>query len=128
LLLAPILLLALPNLFAVARVHGWARWHAYYNVAERAQPVIAAIERYRTDRGELPPDLAALVPGYLPKPPRTGLLSPSGLGYWRHQDHWGFRVECPGFVSWTEFYYPPKPGDEHRSEIELINGWSYSSD
>jgi hypothetical protein len=46
------------------------RWHAA-TAAGRAENVIAAVRRYESAHGALPPDLTALVPEHLPSIPRA---------------------------------------------------------
>lgn len=69
---------ALPVLLSIAFVGTMTpglpeKRHAEFTaVAERAQALIAAIERYELDHARPPYALAALVPGYLHGVPRTG--------------------------------------------------------
>ena len=75
-----------------------------------APPVIAAIERYRSTRGQYPAGLEALVPALLP---RAALLGPAQAGYpWEYQrDSTGytltFRYTGPGMNSCR--YSPSEP-------------------
>jgi hypothetical protein len=46
----------------------------FVRAAERSQPLVDAIRRYAQEHGEPPDTLAALVPAYLARVPRTGLL------------------------------------------------------
>jgi hypothetical protein len=46
----------------------------FAHAAERARPLVEAIRRYEQEHGQAPASLQALLPGYLPRVPRTGLL------------------------------------------------------
>ena len=49
------------------------RTDQFAKLAERSQPLIEVIKRYEADQGRPPPSLAALVPGYVPSIPGTGM-------------------------------------------------------
>ncbi len=56
-------------------------WHISFGrnwglerITERAQPLIEAIESYEATEGAYPPDLQALVPGYIEEIPYTGAV------------------------------------------------------
>ena len=123
--LVPISLLPLLTWFTVGRLYWLPQRQAYSHVADRAKPVIAAIERYTAEHAEPPKHLSDLIPEYLDEVPQTGLPWDPSFGYWRDGDQWGFRIAC-GTLSFDELYYPPRRLDEHRPWIEMIDGWAYN--
>ena len=57
--------------------------HFAKDVADRSKPVIVALERYRVDHAEYPPELGDLVPEYVESVPSMGYGSRRELHYYR---------------------------------------------
>ncbi len=66
--------------------------------AERAQPLIAAIERYRDDHGRFPEALALLVPNYVHEIPYTGMVGYPEFEYRRSEG----RTPYNGYELWVD--------------------------
>lgn len=73
-----------------------------------AQPVIEAVERYRSATGALPEALDALVPEFLPAIPRTK-MGLRGTGFWFHSTGETYRI---GFAlpAWMSCHYDSRTG------------------
>ena len=98
------------------------------NAANRraAQPVIAALDAYRADRGAYPSALDDLIPAYLPAPPQTACALPAALRWeawytlegeyapnWRLYDcgDGEIRLLVPYLGSQTRQVYNPATGE-----------------
>lgn len=117
----------------------WARFgkifHAAFSgVPARAEPLIAAIESYRADRGEYPKSLKELVPDYLEAIPHTGLAGYPEFEYRRARSDTPFkkyRIEINvsrGTLGFDEFYYLPDgdhPDYGYEGALEFFGDWAY---
>jgi hypothetical protein len=84
-----------------------SRWQNR-QIALRAAPLIAAIERYHHDHGEYPPALSDLRPDYLIRVPQTGTLSPTHYEYSRARTTAvsATPVEVPPYHLWVALPSP----------------------
>jgi hypothetical protein len=105
-------------------------------IMANAEPVIEAIERYRTDTGEYPKSLTDLIPKYLAALPPTGntIFSqfeyrPQGNDWIRKIPNYELFVRTPiGALNWDEFVY--RPGHDYPDErscvaVERVGDWAY---
>lgn len=93
--------LMVPMLWISPAVY-WPLHHkAVRAVPPRAQELVAAIERYKQERGAPPPQLDALVPGYTREIPGTGLAGFPRFEYHPLTDHGPYKgryelsMPCP---------------------------------
>lgn len=102
--------------------------------AARAKPLIAAIERYKTDEGHAPEDLQDLVPRYIARVPPTGMVSYPDFRYSRAD--WGegalqfytLRVQTGFALSYESFNYLSDreyPARLYSGRVERIGDWAY---
>ena len=75
---------------------GWIALRAHHvavaGFVRRSQPVVDAIASYTKDAGKPPVDLAALVPGYLPEVPATGVRVQPQYDYICWEQRWSLGV------------------------------------
>jgi hypothetical protein len=91
--------------------------------AVRSRPVVAAIEAYEREKGHPPPDLQALVPGYLPSVPSTGMGAFPDFIY-RADGRGGWRLRVPVGVTpfeWEALEYRPSQGSPRPPT--RFDGW-----
>jgi hypothetical protein len=107
----------------------------FERAAERARPLVEAVERYVADHGEPPEDLQALVPRYLPALPdrlpplqiATGAVARDHYG----GNEWALWAHVPtGLMNFDKFlYYPnqayPSYDAFHSGGLERIDRWAY---
>ncbi|MEM9802280.1 MAG: hypothetical protein AAGA20_18280 [Planctomycetota bacterium] len=120
------------------------RARAFARAADRADPLIAAIDGFVAEHGRPPSGLDALVPDWIDAIPSTSLLTypdfwyePSDLrreSYWEVDGlppTWSLRIHCGrGFANWDVFIYYPDGlyegvGRRWGGWHELIRGWAY---
>ena len=68
-----------------------AGWRA---MEQDAAPVLAALERYKAEKGGYPRELAALVPAYVADLPRCAELQRT-MPYLLEEETKGFEIYCP---------------------------------
>jgi hypothetical protein len=103
--------------------------------AERAEPLVSAIERFEREKGVAPDSLAQLVPQYLSALPPHPIRACRTVRYWRldttkRRDlpRWMLSMDCPRFLDLDRFYfqpdmaYPTGPYDYH------VGRWAYHVD
>lgn len=117
----------------VAKVSAALRRHGFQLAAQRAEPLVAAIERYRRERGEPPRELSALVPDFLPAMPAqlpplqivTGDEAQRVYG----GNEWALSSEVSiGILNWDMWLYFPNgayPRHGFGGWLERIDGWAY---
>ncbi len=102
-------------------------------VAGSSKPLIAALERYRVEKGSYPDDLAALVPGYLPELPATGLAAFPRYEYFRSQGTEppaGYELSVPfsrSLLDFSAYQYWPKhdyPRNWPLVNPEIVGDWA----
>ncbi|HEX8835275.1 MAG TPA: hypothetical protein VF719_13790 [Abditibacteriaceae bacterium] len=101
---------------------------------QRAQPLIAAIEAYRTKNGQYPPQLEALTPEFITAIPSTGMVGYPIFRYHKSDKEDLFRTyeifinttqgmfSFDRFVFWPEGNYPPQM---YGGRVERIRKWAY---
>jgi hypothetical protein len=116
---------------------GWhIRMTAFHRLAERSAPLIQAIRAYESQHGSPPRDLAALVPGFLPSIPGTGMAAYPEYGYFVSQDlsekegnPWVIIINTPrGGINFDEFMYFPLqnyPTKGYGGSLQRIRDWAY---
>lgn len=104
------------------------------NAIEKAQPLIEAIESYKTDHGSIPNDLVELVPKYIEVIPYTGMVGYPEFRYTPKQPDSLFRdyeiwiSTSTGLLNWDRFVYWPAqqyPQQMYGGSVENIDGWAY---
>lgn len=128
---APIVLAAV---FAGTVLGDRVRMLAFYFLAERSSPLVEAIHAYEISRGTPPPDLAALVPDFLPIVPGTGMAAYPTYRYYvgeraanYYENPWVLSIFAPkGGVNFDEFhYFPLQNYPDHWVSTERIADWFY---
>ncbi len=106
------------------------RMKGFEYAAERADPLVRAIERFEQERGAPPSTLSALVPGYIDAipdrlPELTIEVGPKvALG-----DRWMLHASCAsGFLNWDAFIY--LPGQQYPKHalggiLQRVGTWAY---
>ena len=100
----------------------------------RAKPLIAAIERYKADKGQAPENLQALVPKYIARVPQTGMVSypefrysradwgDGALQFYTLRVRTGFALNYESLDYFSDRKYLARlPGER----IERIGDWAY---
>ena len=102
--------------------------------AERAVPVIQAIEAHRKATGNLPASLESLVPSQLRGIPSTGMIAYPSFSYATSKGKELFKtyelsIPCPsGGINFDVFVYWPEqgyPDSMYGGGIERIGNWAY---
>ena len=102
--------------------------------ATRAQPLIAAIEKFRRDNKRPPANLQELVPAYISNIPQTGMTAypdflysddgPTKKYFHTYKLHvrTGFGFDFDSFNYWPEGDYPAQM---YGGRVERIGAWAY---
>lgn len=126
----------LPLLFLGSYLGGRIRMQAFDRLAERSEPLVAAIQQYASDEGRPPGNLNDLVPKHLPAVPRTEMMGYpdyvylTGADAQRYDNNpWALIVRTPsGFINFDEFLYFPLqnyPAHGHGGVLERVRDWAY---
>jgi hypothetical protein len=109
------------------------RSYGFLLAAERAEPVIRAIERFDRENGRPPDSLAELTPRYLPAMPSR--IPPMEIVTGRaaeeefHGNRWVLTASVStGFINWDRFMYFPNgryPVTGYGGWLERIGTWAY---
>lgn len=111
-----------------------ARTDAFRAVAQRAAPLVAALEQYKLVESTYPPSLDMLVPQYLVAVPDTNLAAYPKYEYEfsseiKNPRGYSLHVRCPvGGMNWDVFYYAPERDEDnkpHVDRLERIDEWIY---
>lgn len=136
----PLLILAIVYIVCClvgGRVARSVRRAGMHAATERAQPLVAAIERFERERGEPPKALEDLVPEYLPTVPSTGMMAYPKFRYHtgdeaqrRYENNpWALSIFTPSYVlNWDMMLYLPKqnyPERGYGGSLERIGDWAY---
>lgn len=113
----------------------WAmRRTGLQQAATRAQPLIGAIEKFKSDKKRLPANLQELVPAYLPAVPQTGMAAYPQFIYnndgfkkryfqtYQLSVRTGFGFDYDTFNYWPENNYP---ATSPSGRVERIGAWAY---
>jgi hypothetical protein len=137
LFLMPAGLILVFSFFLALRAGGAMRMWGFERFAERATPIVDAIERYSKEKGQPPPSLEELVPDYLPSIPATGVGSAREFRYIAGEQAEGQYGGNPwvlelavgtGFLNWDILiYYPLQnyPEHGHGGMLEPVGNWAY---
>ncbi len=112
------------------------RVHEFHQLAERSEPLVAAIHRYEKEKGTPPHDLQELVPDYLPAIPPTGMGAYpryhylSGTDAVRYGENpWVLMIPTSsGMMNWDEFLYFPRqnyPAQGYGGAFKRMGTWAY---
>jgi hypothetical protein len=101
--------------------------------AERAEPLIAAIERYRAAHGHPPARLDQLVPDWLlalpPRLPPLVIETGKDIPTHYHGNEWVLIASVPsGFLNFDQFLFFPNgayPEHGYGGSLERIGRWAY---
>ena len=119
--------------FSAARTANAIRMHGFALAAERAAPLVAAIERYERDHGMPPVIFSALVPRYILAipdglPPLELITGDRARQQYRGNE-WVLVASVPqGFINFDQFMYFPNgdyPDHGYGGSIERVAGWAY---
>jgi hypothetical protein len=118
------------------RIEIQLRMAAFQKLADRSKQLVAAIQDYEAQRGELPQRLDDLVPDFLPSVPSTGMGSYPNYNYFVEAEasEYGNNRSVlevftpkPGINFDRFLYYPdqdyPKTG--FGGQLERIGAWAY---
>lgn len=109
---------------------------AFHDLASRSAPLVDAIHEFTDQHGSPPGALKELVPDYLGKVPRTGIMAYPDYRYEVGEDAkryegnpWVLRVSTPsGGINFDEFMYFPLrnyPSYGYGGSFERIGDWAY---
>jgi hypothetical protein len=119
-------------LFVLSLLGGEAlRMHGFALAAERAEPLVAAMDRYIADRGKPPSSLTVLVPQYLASMPDG--LPPLRIESDPNATHSGkqwmlIAYSSAGPFNWDTFVYLPEqdyPAHFHGGSVQRLGKWAY---
>jgi hypothetical protein len=124
-------------IIAAARIGQRLRMNAFASLAERSEPLMAAIKDYEHAHGKPPASLDVLIPEYLAAIPHTGMGAYPEYQYRVVTDRgreygnpWVIVVFIPtGVPDFDEFfYYPLQNYPSHRwgaNPVERVRDWAY---
>jgi len=100
-------------------------------VPARAQRLISALERYKSDHGQYPPDVYAVVPRYLKEIPATGLAAYPEFQYAAADHRFSLKVTAAMRLRFDYLLYS-SAGDYHAygppGRIEQVLSGEYRTD
>ncbi|MBI3735661.1 hypothetical protein HY256_04005 [Candidatus Sumerlaeota bacterium] len=108
--------------------------NGFARAADNMRPLIAAIEEFKTKNGSLPPNLEALVPGYIKEIPSTGLSLYPKVEYWTKLtgglggNEWGLIIRAShNPFNFDTFNYLPLHNypDWYGGMTERVGDWAY---
>jgi hypothetical protein len=110
----------------VMRMSSGLRMFGFRLAAQRAEPLVNAVERYVRDHGAPPEKLQNLVPRYLPN-------LPSGIpdleivtGEDAYGNQWALSaIVGTGFLNWDQFLYLPNQDYSQVGNVERVERWAY---
>ena len=135
--LAPASIIFVVSFVAASYAGSAVRMLGFERFAERAQPVVDAIESYARQNGQPPASLAELFPDYLASVPSTGVGSAPEFRYISGEqakrdydgNPWVLQLDVStGALNWDILvYYPLQnyPEHGHGGRLERIGGWAY---
>lgn len=130
------LLLSVPLWYGAGRMGSSFRTRDFAALAERMEPLVAAILAYEKQHGAPPPNLDALVPEFIPAIPPTGMSAYPTMKYLvgKDADHWfgnpwALHMDTSeGVLDWDYFYYLPLqnyPPTQPDGTPQRIGEWVY---
>lgn len=127
------ILMTLAGLLSLQMV-GYISRYEYGQVAIRGKRIVDAIRRYEAVNAKPPPDLNALVPGFIDAVPGTGMPSYPTFEYavGRPEQYdgnpWALYVNCFDIGGWDIFLYLPRqnyPKYGYGGGLERMGDWAY---
>ena len=114
-------------------IGGELRMHGFALAAERAQPLVEAIEMYVSDNGQPPAALSKLVPNYLAElpaklPPLEIVTDPNMLSEYGDNPWVLTALVSQGMMNWDRFIYFPDqayPARGFGGGLERLGTWAY---
>ncbi len=114
-------------------IGGELRMYGFELAAERAQPVVAAVEKYVEVNGQPPKELTELVPDYLShmpqKLPPLEIVTDEGKLAEYGDNSWALTaLVSRAMMNWDRFIYVPDgkyPGNGFGGTLERVGGWVY---
>ncbi|OGI11489.1 MAG: hypothetical protein A2Y40_01550 [Candidatus Margulisbacteria bacterium GWF2_35_9] len=108
-------------------------WHirklSFSKLASRSEVLISAINKYEEATGKAPESLNNLVPDYISRIPKTGILNYPKIEYSNYERRWNLFVETPrGPLNWDLFIYFSDqiyPDYMFGGFVEKIGKWAY---
>ncbi len=142
LMLCPVVLIAFGVSLVVSKVPWRIRQAACIRICQRAEPIIQAIESYKTKEQRLPESIDVLIPDYLDEIPGTGLrgypcfkyelLDRNNQAYAylykKHNASYELKVNLYRMFAWDCFFYwssEDYPDLIYGGNTEIINNWAY---
>jgi hypothetical protein len=119
---------------AQVRIGNHWRRAGLIRITQNAKPIIAAIEKYKAEKGKYPANLDDLVPGYIATIPYTGAPGYPEFRYVLANQNTEFKSyqlwvrTSTGFLNWDYFFYWPEknyPPQLDGQATELIGEWAY---
>lgn len=116
-----------------AWIGGELRMHGFELAAERAQPLVAAVEKYFEVHGEPPEELSELIPDYLshiPRklPPIEIVTDERALAEYG-ENSWALTaLVSRAMMNWDRFIYVPGgnyPVNGFGGTLERVGAWAY---
>ncbi len=120
------------------RIGNRIRMHAFAGLAQRSEPLVAAIKSYELKYGKPPDSLEALIPEFLPAVPRTGMGAYPEYRYLIADENrgdndgnpWVIIVNTPtGILNSDRFFYYPLQNYPSQlwetNPVERIRDWAY---
>lgn len=112
---------------------GALRMYGFELAAERAEPLIDAIEQYTQDNGAPPDSIAALVPTYLSElpaklPPVEMVTDPKKLPEYGNNPWALTALASRNLMNWDRFIYFPDQEYPERGfggGLERVGNWAY---
>jgi hypothetical protein len=123
------------------RPMGRLRMYGVRLAAQRATPLLSALDTYHDAQGDYPSSLAELVPDHLQAVPGTGMI---GYPEWQYErkdeeEDWmerhagndpayALRVSCTYGLNWDTLHYWPSrqyPDRMWGGVVERVDGWAY---
>jgi hypothetical protein len=112
------------------------RHQAFVRSSRVGDQLVAALARYRTDKGEYPESLNQLMPGYRDEIPYTGMIAYPEFSYRKDRNDiqtkpgsYEPRINCTsGGINFDRFIYWPSetyPDRIQGNGVEPIRKWAY---
>ncbi|MGC2049647.1 MAG: hypothetical protein WA635_13690 [Gallionella sp.] len=118
------IILFVPSLYLATLLRSWG----FELAAERAMPLVEAIQRYESTNGIPPSNLSALIPNYISELPSQ--LPPLELVTGKDAERnfygnsWALVADVgTGVLNWDRFIYLPKHNYPEHEAFQRIRDW-----
>lgn len=105
------------------------RKFAFYRLASKSEFLISAIDSYGKNTGKTPLSLNDLVPDYISKIPKTGIIRYPEYTYNLNKERWSLSIDASlGVLNWDVFVYlsdQKYPDYMAGGSVERIGKWAY---